>query len=715
VTTVPQTPLSNQVQRIAGELSARLAQIAKDPPDLASYLRMHAECVAQALQPVGLAYEMAAGQSFQRAFSFNYESLALRNMPAQEAAFQRAVRKTAETGQPIFLDANTAPANAPHGLSAEDVPSPESLSLHNQTPYQQVFVAILLANAPVGVLHAWFAIGDAAAAHARVALLAHAAAEIEVYLRARRITDLTQDLSRVTTYARFLEDVAGEQDLDSVGWKLVNYAREAVGCDRVCLLADARYGHSASEQVAADRFELQACSGLRRPHPRSEHAEVLKSHASELLKLATTPAEGETPRAPTAKPDGEERPPGDANAGPKTAETRPRMRIIFTNRDPAKAATRPDAVNHYFEVIPMNWSTVLPLYDRDNRVCGTLLFEGQGNSEKVAPVFLQMRDLAVSGGRALSTALVWDRRRALRGARKIMGWRDALIGSSRRRLLLKYGVPAALGIALLATPFPYRVKGEATLRPVNVETVSALTAGRLMEVNVREGDHVKKGQVLCVLDSADLNLQLRQAVADRERFDTEAAQTQLLQPAKSKLARLSAEKTQILADKLQHDIDQTVIKAPFDGIVAGPQDFTQRKGQVIRMGETVAEIVDPTHWEVKVSVQEEDVPTLRQQVQANGSAGVSGDLVLNANPDHVYPLRLRDENAFAHRLDTGGGKYHFSAILPLPEAPGDPAQIAPGVEMKTGYTGRARFACGRRTLARMMFGDFVRFLKVNVL
>lgn len=711
MTTVPQSPLSNQVQRIAAELSARLAQIAKDPPDLAAYLRLHAESVAQALQPVGLAYEMFSGQGFQRAFAFNYESLGLRDLPAQELNFQRAVRTVAESGQTVFLDANTLPANAPNGLRPEDAPAPESLSLYNQTPFQQIFVPIPNGKVIAGVIHAWFIASDAALAQGRAVLLAHAAAEIETYFKARRVSDMSQELSRITTYARFLEDVAGDQNLDDVAWKLVNYAREAVGCDRVCLMADARYGHSASEKaVDGETFELQACSGLRRPHPRSEHAEVLKDHASELLKLATAPADGEAPRPPSAKPEAAEQ----KESGAKSPETRPRMRIIFTNRDPSKTATRPDAVNRYFDVIPMNWSTVLPLYDRENRVCGTLLFEGQGGTEKVAPLFLQMRDLAVSGGRALSTALIWDRRRALRGARKVMEWRDSLLGSSRRRLLLKYGLPAIVAIGLLATPFSYRIKAEATMRPVEIQTVAALTAGRLLEVNVREGDRVKKGQVIAVIDSAELQLQLRQVAFDRESLETEAAQAiREHSDARRKVAQDKADRARITAEKLQRDIEQTVIKAPFDGIIAGPQDLAQRTGQMIRIGDAVAELIDPNKWEVKVSVREEDVPTLQQQVRAEGRGGVHGELVLTANPNQLYPVTLRDENAFSHRLDTAAGKYNFSAVLPLAANVGNPAQAATPTEMKTGYTGRAKFACGRRTLAQIMFGDFVRFLKVN--
>ncbi len=249
---------------MAADISARLAQIAKDPPDLTAYLRLHAECVVHALQPVGLAYEMSTGQSLQRAIAHNYESLRLREFPAQELSFQRAVRSVAEQGQAILLDIQTGPSEGLRGLNAEDAPAPESLPPYNHTPFQQIFVPIPLSKKVVGVLHAWFHPSDVPTTHGRAALLAHAAAEIELYLKARRISDISQELTRISTYAHFLADVAGDQELESVSWKLVNYAREAVGCDRVCLLVDSRYGLTARTGLPpSEDLALQACSGLR--------------------------------------------------------------------------------------------------------------------------------------------------------------------------------------------------------------------------------------------------------------------------------------------------------------------------------------------------------------------------------------------------------------------------------------------------------------------
>lgn len=725
------------MQRIGADISARLAQIAKDPPDLNAYFRLHAECVVQILQPVGLTYEMANGSSFQRAISHNYDSLKLRDAPAQENSFQRAVRTVAQQGKPLFLDVQNGTIESLRGLAVEDAPAPESLPPHNSTPFQHAFAPITLNKKVIGVLHAWFSPVDATTAHARAALVGHAASETELYFKARRVNDISQELTRIGTYANFLEDVAGDQDLQSVSWKLVNYAREAIGCDRVCLLVDSRYGLTGKAGTpVTERFELQACSGLRRPHPHSEHAELLIGMAAELLKLtivASAPAEPAAkleakpdtpaPAAEAANGNAEKKSPEPAAATPRPAtqkpgDERPKMRIVFTQRDPSMTPTRPEAVNHYFDTVPMNWATVLPLFDRNNVICGTLLFEGQQLDEKTRPLFNQMRDLAVSGGRALSTSLVWQRRRTLRIARFFMDWRDELLATPRRRLVMKYGVPSALIIGLLAFPYPYNISGDATMRPEKVQSIVALTTARLVEVNAREGDYVKKGQVLCVLDSSDLELQLRQITQERERALTEAslALHQERSEMRMQIAQLTAEKAATMAAKVRKDIEQTVIRAPFDGVLVGPQDFTQRRGQILRVGETVAEVADPKKWEVKVAVREQDVPALIDRIRLlrakDPAAGVPADVKLTANPDHIYHVQLTDPESFSNRLDTSGGKYSFSAIIPVPETVAREAEAA-GLELKAGYSGRAKFSCGRRPLIGVLFGDFVRFLRVN--
>ena len=113
--------------------------------------------------------------------------------------------------------------------------------------------------------------------------------------------------------------------------------------------------------------------------------------------------------------------------------------------------------------------------------------------------------------------------------------------------------------------------------------------GRIKQIMVREGDLVKKGDVLAVLDTKQVRIQLRQAVsavsAAKAQFDNakkQLARTKQLyrrgastkqqldsitagfRAAKANLSRAMAAKALAM-----HSIDVSTMKAPFDGMITG--------------------------------------------------------------------------------------------------------------------------------------------------
>ena len=127
-------------------------------------------------------------------------------------------------------------------------------------------------------------------------------------------------------------------------------------------------------------FEILACSGLKRPHARSEQAEILKDLVRELAKFSLSGTgvipESSVSEKKTATPqieanldnplkEGNELSPPieqeekknelkkESEDTAKPALTlptgeRPRFHLTFTYRDPEKEASRPDAINQYF-------------------------------------------------------------------------------------------------------------------------------------------------------------------------------------------------------------------------------------------------------------------------------------------------------------------------------------------------------------------------------
>ncbi len=744
---VQQNPVAAQFQRAANDIAARLAQLAKEPPDLLAYFRVHAECISTTLRPAGFAYEMQNGQLFQRLLHSNLESLNYRGMPEQEGAFLRAIKLAAARKNPVRIGPHTLPSAGLHGLSAEDAPAPDELPIFNRTAYEQVFVPILLGQSVVGVLHIWFEPGAAEFSKARVALLQKVCAEVELYLKARRLSDISQEVTRLTSYSRLLENLSGDLDLDSVGWNIVNFARETIACDRVCLFVATNYEQpfpgAAAEQVLEHDFELHACSGLKTLNPRSEQAVILRRVARRLtqnslvpidLKSSRTPptaaAESAEPGPAAATPENEPGAPaptaplteGDADKAEAITPTasqkpaprkpdggRPTVRLTLINRTSAeKSSNTSEEVLEYFEVMPMNWATVLPLFDRNNRVCGIFLFEGVKPAENLVATFPRMLDLGTSAGRALGTALYWDRQRSIRLAQRYVRAKRAYIDTPGKKKFLKFGLPFVILAILLLIPMDYTLKGDATLLPVNQVTLPTLVNSRLISVKVREGETVKQGQVLAELDTRDIRLQLRQVEQDYERALLESQSAMSLRDEfRMHAARINSEKSRAVADKLRLDIERSTLRAPIAGIVLGAQTLATRLGEVLRTGEPVLDVIDPSVWQVKVSMREQDLIYLGDTLSEKGRVPVT--LALAANPARRYELEVKSENQIAFGLDTARGKYDFSVMLPLETTLSDSSLL------KSGFGGRAKFSTGLKPAFYVLFRDFVNFLRVRFL
>ena len=727
---------SSQVQQVVAGISAQLSQLAKDPPDLTAYLRAHANLLNQALRPQGVTYEILSGTTFNRLFSVNLKQLKLEDNPAQDESFRKAVNEVAAGKKPILFQANSRSREGSNNLAIDTAVTSEHLTLFNDTPFEQFFIPIPMNTKVAGVLHAWFKPVNNETTQTRLLLLKHFCEEVVLYLRSRRATDLTQEITRINTYSHLLEDLAGDIDLDSVAWNIVNFARETVDCERVSIFHVKDFPNQNGHGL---NFEILACSGLKRPHARSEQAEILKDLVKELARYTlsdtapfqeqkasdanatVTPQIVEQPQPAETGEKGELllRSPGPQNQSKekdkvpeKPSHTlpsgdRPRFHLTFTYRDPEKTASRPEAINQYFDLIPMNWATSLPLFDRDGLICGILLFEGRNNAEKAKSTFLHMRDLAYSGGRSLGTSLYWNKRRSFRVIKEVARLKTRYVNTDKRKLMLKMGLPVALVLMVLCLPFKFKIRGDAFLRPTHFQSMPAMVSARLDEVLIREGQSVNKGDLLAVLETRDLELQLHQAQQEYQRHMAESdmarnmgAETQM------QVSQLDARKSAALIDKLRYELSHAEVRAPFTGVVIGPLNLQMRVGNVLKVGEPVVEMAKPDSWEVKIDVREQDLVFLERFMRKHEV--IASDVKFNADLTKTYTLELNHVDQLAYGLETGTGSenYSFAVVLPIDKS-------VDKENLKMGYTGNAAFMIGRRPLAYIMFRDVVHFFRVR--
>ena len=148
---------------------------------------------------------------------------------------------------------------------------------------------------------------------------------------------------------------------------------------------------------------------------------------------------------------------------------------------------------------------------------------------------------------------------------------------------------------------PMRVAGDAVVAPVHRAQVQPEFEGVVSKVFVREGEPVKRGQVLAEMDAWDY----RSALAEAEA----KYQSALLQMNHSLAAndgseagiqRVQADYWQSEVDRSQELLDKAQLRSPIDGVVATPhvENFAGRR---LQYGDSFAEIVDTSSAVVDVA------------------------------------------------------------------------------------------------------------------
>jgi RND family efflux transporter MFP subunit len=196
---------------------------------------------------------------------------------------------------------------------------------------------------------------------------------------------------------------------------------------------------------------------------------------------------------------------------------------------------------------------------------------------------------------------------------------------------------------------------------VNTTTLVARVPGFLQAINYKDGDAVKAGTVLFVIEQKPYQLALEQAQAGQASAVASTKQAEADYARQSELAaqkissqatldQATASKESAVAKQKQADVDveqarlnldYTEIKAPFDGIVTAREASL---GQYVGAGSatTLATIVQLNPIYVNFSVSETEVQRIRANFQARG---------VTAEDLKKIPIEvgLQTETGFPHR------------------------------------------------------------------
>ncbi len=285
----------------------------------------------------------------------------------------------------------------------------------------------------------------------------------------------------------------------------------------------------------------------------------------------------------------------------------------------------------------------------------------------------------------------------------------ALVGCSNKRETVNAAPEIVSNVSVTsaqAATVPDMVEAVGTIRAAETSQLAAQMMGNLVEIRVREGDRVQRGQVLAVIDdaqpraaldratAADLGAQLEItasesdfALADStfkryqtlyekksvspQEFDEVKARYQAAQ-ARREMARAEQAQAEAALQQSRTSLAYTHIVAPFDGLV------TEKKadvGTLASPGTPIFSVEDLRRYRLEAMVNETDLRYVHQGQQVPVSVDALGDRQLKGKVVEIVPAADAASRSFLVKVEL-------------------PSDLA----LRSGLFGRVQFARGERTV-----------------
>lgn len=258
---------------------------------------------------------------------------------------------------------------------------------------------------------------------------------------------------------------------------------------------------------------------------------------------------------------------------------------------------------------------------------------------------------------------------------------------------------ACAGITILTFWFffgtvSYNLPVPCELRPGSPHVISTPFDGVLAEVLAIEGDRVKAGDVLCRIDTSDLELQRSELIAQRAVHEVERDRALAVgSPVEAQLALANQRLVEARLDILDRRIEQAQLRAPIDGVVVSG-DLRKRAGSVTSLGEPLLTVAPAGKWTLQLSVNESSVDEI--------TTGLRGSFSTIARPELAQPIQI------TRVLPSAQSRSQQNAFVAEAEVDAQATWMRPGME------GVARLHLGERPVWWAALHRVIDYLRLNL-
>jgi len=250
-------------------------------------------------------------------------------------------------------------------------------------------------------------------------------------------------------------------------------------------------------------------------------------------------------------------------------------------------------------------------------------------------------------------------------------------------------------VAAQPIPIIYEAVGTITSRDL-VEVSSRLTA-RILELTLRSGDRVKKGDLIARLDDKDIRQDYLRAKANLDEAEKNYRRTRELREQNNVVSQAELDTATRLYETAKAAVSQSeavleyaTITAPSDGVIS---EKLASQGDMAIVGKPILRLFDPTRMMLEANVREDLLPLALKLLPTEKNPGQSVDILIDA-----YRLRFVGEmKEVVPNVDQGSRT--FVARICLGETPQlKPGQAQPETlpRLIPGMFGRLELAIGEK-------------------
>lgn len=211
-----------------------------------------------------------------------------------------------------------------------------------------------------------------------------------------------------------------------------------------------------------------------------------------------------------------------------------------------------------------------------------------------------------------------------------------------------------------------RISAPGQVKPVTEVKISANVMGKITRLPVKEGDRVKRGQLLLEIDPAPIRAQVEQYRAALELARAQLVQSERLLGRKRELftqglsstgeveeleTQASVNRAQVARDEAalrqaKEELARTTIVSPLDGVIT---ELNVEMGEVVvtgtmnNPGSVIMTVADLSRMEVEAKVDESDIRDVRVGQDAEVTVDALPDTVLRGKVSEVGNAAITSE------------------------------------------------------------------------